>query len=246
MSVWSVPKLCLTLYKPMDCSSYVPVGSSVHGISQAIILEWVAISFSRGSSQPRDLAHISCIAGGLSTTVPPGKPHCRWFLYHWTTGETQGRLTDVQTQVSISQQQMVTFEAVMKLVLLLCVGDTKPNPAHKRLTCLMKERPTGKWRKWQSKTCFRDMWTMWKGALRGRKISVLVGVGETTSWRSGSKPWVGLQLWLICNHSLNSEMSSKGSSYPASWTALQSCFKEEPWILKYSGSRYPQLIVTYI
>ena len=42
----------------MDCS---PPGSSVHGISQARILEWVAISFSRASSQPRDQTHISCI-----------------------------------------------------------------------------------------------------------------------------------------------------------------------------------------
>ena len=40
-----------TLGNPMDCS---PPGSSVHGIFQARILEWVAISFSRGSSQPRD------------------------------------------------------------------------------------------------------------------------------------------------------------------------------------------------
>ena len=41
----------------MDCS---PPGSSVHGISQAKILEWVAISSSRGSSQPRDWTHVSC------------------------------------------------------------------------------------------------------------------------------------------------------------------------------------------
>ena len=46
-----VTKLCPTLWDPMDCS---PPGSSVHGISQARILEWVAIAFSRGSSQPRD------------------------------------------------------------------------------------------------------------------------------------------------------------------------------------------------
>ena len=46
-----VAQLCLTLCDPMDCS---PPGSSVHGILQARILEWVAISFSRGSSQPRD------------------------------------------------------------------------------------------------------------------------------------------------------------------------------------------------
>ena len=43
----------------MDCS---PPGSSVHGISQARILEWVAISFSRGSSQPRGQTGISCIS----------------------------------------------------------------------------------------------------------------------------------------------------------------------------------------
>jgi len=44
----------------MDCS---PPGSSVHGIFQARVLEWVAISFSRGSFQPRDQTLISCIAG---------------------------------------------------------------------------------------------------------------------------------------------------------------------------------------
>jgi len=44
----------------MDCS---PPGSSVHGILQARILEWVAIPFSRASSQPRDQIWVSCIAG---------------------------------------------------------------------------------------------------------------------------------------------------------------------------------------
>ena len=46
-----VTQSCLTLCNPMDCS--LP-RSSVHGIFQARVLEWVAISFSRGSSQPRD------------------------------------------------------------------------------------------------------------------------------------------------------------------------------------------------
>ena len=45
-----------TLCDPMDCS---PPGSSVHGISQARTLEWVAVSFSRGSSQPRDDTRVS-------------------------------------------------------------------------------------------------------------------------------------------------------------------------------------------
>ena len=52
----SHPALCNAL----DCS---PPGSSVHGVLQARILEWVAISFSRGSSLPRDWTQVSCIAG---------------------------------------------------------------------------------------------------------------------------------------------------------------------------------------
>ena len=55
----------------MDCS---PPGSSVFGISQARRLEWVAISFSRGSSQLKASTHISSLAGGCFTTEPPGKP----------------------------------------------------------------------------------------------------------------------------------------------------------------------------
>ena len=49
-----------TLCDLVDCS---PPGSSVHGILQARILEWVAVSFSRGSSRPRDRTQVSCIGG---------------------------------------------------------------------------------------------------------------------------------------------------------------------------------------
>ena len=55
-----VAQPCLTVCFPMDCS--LP-GSSVHGIFQARVLEWVAIYFSRGSSQPRDLTWVSHIVG---------------------------------------------------------------------------------------------------------------------------------------------------------------------------------------
>ena len=58
------PQSCLTPYDPMDCS---PPGSSVHGILQRRILEWVAIFFSRGSSQSRDWTWVSCTAGGFFT-----------------------------------------------------------------------------------------------------------------------------------------------------------------------------------
>ena len=55
---------CVRLCDPMDCS---PPGSSVQGILQARVLEWVAISFSRRSSWSRDWTHISCIAGRFFT-----------------------------------------------------------------------------------------------------------------------------------------------------------------------------------
>ena len=61
----------LTLCDPMDCS---PPGSSVHGIFLARILEWVAISSSRGSSWFRDQTLISYIAGTFFPTEPLGKP----------------------------------------------------------------------------------------------------------------------------------------------------------------------------
>ena len=62
-----VAQSCLTLCDPMD---WCLLGSSIHGIFQARVLEWVAISFSRGSSQSRDgthTSHISCTARELLT-----------------------------------------------------------------------------------------------------------------------------------------------------------------------------------
>ena len=54
--------LVAQLYLFRDSMNRSPPGSSVHGVSQTKILEWVAISFSRGSSQPRDQNHVSCIS----------------------------------------------------------------------------------------------------------------------------------------------------------------------------------------
>ena len=58
---------CVQLWDPMNCS---PPGSSVHGILQARILEWVAIFFSRGFSWPKDQTHVlsPALAGGFFTT----------------------------------------------------------------------------------------------------------------------------------------------------------------------------------
>ena len=55
---------CVQLCNPIDCS---PSGSSIRGIFQARILKWIDISFSRGSSRPRDRTQVSHIAGRLFT-----------------------------------------------------------------------------------------------------------------------------------------------------------------------------------
>ena len=66
---------CPTLCNCMDCSS---PGSSVHGILQARILGWVAITSSRVSSQARDQTQVSCIAGRYLTVWATGKPCKRY------------------------------------------------------------------------------------------------------------------------------------------------------------------------
>ena len=75
-----VAQSCPTLCDPMDCS---PPGSSVHGIFQARILEWVAISFSRGFFQPRDRARVSCMQAGSLPSEPPGKLKGPSLLLEW-------------------------------------------------------------------------------------------------------------------------------------------------------------------
>ena len=59
-----VTQLCPTLWDSMDCS---PPSSSVHGLLQARILEWVAFPFSRESPQPRDRTQVSQLASGFLT-----------------------------------------------------------------------------------------------------------------------------------------------------------------------------------
>ena len=74
---------CLTLCDPIGCS--LP-GSSVHGILQARILEWVAISYFRGSCPSRDRTHLFCVS-------------CidRWILYHWAPRDPTKSKKDVIT-----------------------------------------------------------------------------------------------------------------------------------------------------
>ena len=84
---------CPTLCDPMNCS---PPGSSVHGILQAKTLEWVAIPFSRGSSQCRDQTWDSCIAGRFFTI--------------WATREAQMEL------VSNAHTNLTKWKFTLKII----------------------------------------------------------------------------------------------------------------------------------
>ena len=74
-SIKDVKSLSPTLCNPMDCSLW---GSSIHGIFQARVLEWVAISFSRRSSSPRDWTQVSRIASRCFHHLSTREAHQRW------------------------------------------------------------------------------------------------------------------------------------------------------------------------
>ena len=103
--------MCLILCDPMDCN---PSGSSVHGILQARILEWVAMPFSRGSSQFRDRTQVSSTAGRFFTVwatredqeywswpqeLNRGLLLLRWILYQLSY---QGRVNESRSVMSDS------------------------------------------------------------------------------------------------------------------------------------------------
>ena len=75
-----VAQSCPTLFDPMDCS--LP-GSSIHGIFQARVLEWAAISFSRRSSQPRDWTQVSHIVGRRFTVWATREVIWNLKRWHW-------------------------------------------------------------------------------------------------------------------------------------------------------------------
>ena len=111
---------------------YRPPGFSVHGISQARTLEWVAISFSRGSSWPRDQTWVSCIAGRFFTTEPLGKcttdgsvqslSRIQLFRTPWTTA----RQASLSITNSRSILKLMSIESVMPSNHLILLSPSPP------------------------------------------------------------------------------------------------------------------------
>jgi len=83
--------------------------SSVHGISQTRILEGVAISFLRGSFQPRDWTGISCFG--------------RWILYHWTTREALLIIREVQIKATMRHHLELVRMAMKKSLQIINGGE---------------------------------------------------------------------------------------------------------------------------
>ena len=94
--------MCPTLCDPMDCS--LP-GSSVHGIFQARVLEWVAISVSRGSSWPRDWTQVSHVA-------------CRRFTGRATIPSLSWSVVNLQCCISF---RIKVFQLYMYVYMYVCV-----------------------------------------------------------------------------------------------------------------------------
>ena len=101
------------LCSPINCS---PSGLSIHDIFQAGILEWVAISSSRGSSQPRDQTYVSCI----SCTN-------KWILYHWATCVLSSLFLAVFStrQPNVHTNQLLTLQYREEKSVSQCLGPLK-------------------------------------------------------------------------------------------------------------------------
>ena len=101
MHVCSVASVVSISLQPYGLCS--PPGSSVQGILQAKILEWVAMPYSRGSSQPKDQTQVSCTAGRFFTTEPPGKPYV-----HTTCPLLQENYTSIQPGCALTSSQQLS------------------------------------------------------------------------------------------------------------------------------------------
>ena len=137
-----VAESCLTLCDPMDCSS---PGSSVHGILQARILEWVASPFSKRSSRPRDQTQVSCCRQIVYHLSHQGRPHSTLqynTILQWPNFDSDPQFSDSEVARHYSLSLLLMFLAVKilqshKFLLLLL----HQSLAHLIFTKAMDEQP---------------------------------------------------------------------------------------------------------
>ena len=117
----------LTLCDPVD---YNPPGSSVHGILQVRILEWVAIFSSRGSSRPKDQSLLCCTVGRFFTREAPGKPSCYPFcqvpLGCLFSAIHTGVLADIVPATLVFCLPEYSIYSALSTYCFLCLENTSP------------------------------------------------------------------------------------------------------------------------
>ena len=139
-----VTQSCPTLCDPMDCS---PPASSVHGISQVRVLEWVAISSSRGSCQPRNWTPISCVSciashqGSLIQSCIEGF-FVRWFEFDRSSGCSFGSTAGKMTPSNITWWWYYFVSVLSKLLVPLLSSEALKLHA-KYMTMLKSSSPCG-------------------------------------------------------------------------------------------------------
>ena len=124
--VWAAQS-CPPLCDPRD---YSPPGSSVHGVLQARLLEWIAISFSSGSSRPSDGSQVSCIAGGFFTVwATRGGCIRSWLQQVGSFAEVRGLLSSCGAQSPEPRDSVVGARG---LSCAMACGILVPRPGIKR------------------------------------------------------------------------------------------------------------------
>ena len=137
---WFSHQVMSDFYKSMDCS---PPGSSVHGISQARILEWVAISFSRGSSQGSNLALL----------------YCRWIPY-WLSHQRSHVISSSCGYVSLCIQlfSFQSFDCYKLAIISQC-------PRHEKMLGNKRTEVTVQWESWSLIAPYHSLSTL-KGGIQ--------------------------------------------------------------------------------
>ena len=108
-----VTQSCLTLGSPMGYSTPC---SSVQGILQARILEWIAIPFSRGSSRPRDRTRVSRIAADSLLFEPPGKPpNIRYQLLFLSPSLSLSLIASLSATTRVNLEVLISWRKVNEL-----------------------------------------------------------------------------------------------------------------------------------
>ena len=166
----------------MDCS---PPASPVHGILQARLLEWVAISFSRGSSQPRDWTHVSCIADRFFTV--------------WVT---QVKFPIVLLQPAVNSPRLPVMRSSSHLAGEWSNSTFCPENLFLRTWYQTKCVPLGSWEsdsilgKLVQLTCWENIfrWCLWQGQGQGCNLARM---WVQLNSRHGLIPWGVLEYLML-------------------------------------------------